>query len=85
MKFKKIKWVEDQRQYSSGLVAMVGRIAIGSVFWNGFTSKNDPKKYTVNCKLTGIKEYLGSYLTQEEGNNRLEITYLGWQKELIDK
>lgn len=57
----KIKWVEKTGQYQNGKYAMVNRICVGSVDWNGGISRTAPEEqrlahqYIGTIRLPSIK------------------------------
>lgn len=64
-----LEWKEIE--VGSGKKLYLGKYHVGSVFWDGFTSQTEDRKYKVACKLPGIKPDLGRYKTVDEGKARL--------------
>ena len=60
-----------QFEMGSGSKLYLGKYHVGSVFYDGFVSRDENLKFKVVCKLPGIKSDLGRYETEEEGKARL--------------
>lgn len=65
-------------EMGSGKKLYLGKYHVGSVFWDGFTSQTEDRKYKVTCKLPGIKPDLGRYKTVDEGKARLVQAVNTW-------
>lgn len=77
----KFEWKRDTREYSSGEILYLGRWNVGSAFYDGGKSKDDPKKQIATCSLPGIKRNLGSFEKEKEAKDRVENAVKHWIKE----
>lgn len=75
---KKLEW-KDEDLY-------IGKILIGSVFYDGFTSvkENNMDKYKINCKLPQTKTMGKRFLTGDDARKELEITVESWFKYIME-
>lgn len=69
--------------YQNGLDAMLGRWNVGSVFWDGMRSKDDPKTYKVTCRLPGIKDVVGNFEKEEDAKSKLQEVVNFWMWKTI--
>jgi hypothetical protein len=78
---KEMKWEQDTRPYSSGVILFLGKWKVGGAYYNSCRSKDDPNKYEAKCYLPGIKDTLDYYTTEDEAKKRVEEAVKHW----IDK
>lgn len=76
----KIEWVRKTERSAHGSKAMVGKWGVGSVDYGCVTGPNG-EIYEVRCSLPGIKDYLGKFISEQEGKERLESAINHWFNE----
>lgn len=76
----KTTWKRSEKQYSNGSNLFAGRWHVGSVFYDGISSKEQKNRYRATCNLPGIKELLGNYFTEEEAQLVVEKAVVHWMK-----
>ena len=59
-------WKKVPSQYLSITGLFIGKVKVASYCIDGFSSKDDPKKYVVNSTLPTIKDTIGRFETEEE-------------------
>jgi hypothetical protein len=64
-----IKWKRKAGRFENGVNCYVGKIRVGSVDWNPFTTDKN-NRYKVTCYLPHIKQD-PNYATEEEGRTAL--------------
>lgn len=72
------KWEKQTGKHQSGEWLRVGRVVVGSAFYNGATSKGDPLKYQASCLLPGIKQPAERYETPQAARERVESMVRAW-------
>lgn len=79
-----ITWEKDEGRWSAGgEIAKLGRWSVGSAGYNGASSKNEPRKYTTNISLPGIKNTFGPFMTMEQAKAKAEEVINYWMKGVI--
>ena len=59
-------WKKVPSQYLSITGLFIGKVKVASYCMDGFSAKDDPKKYVVNSTLPTIKDTIGRFETEEE-------------------
>lgn len=72
-----VVWKRDTAQYTCGYLAYIGKIRVGSSYYDSCQSKGDPLKYAAGCLLPGLKK-LGHYETEEEAQAAVERMVKVW-------
>lgn len=78
------RWVPQTQQYSSGEDYFIGKVQVGSAFYNSTGSRAEPNKYSAAILLPGIKQPAERYATLEQAKARLEravAAWFGWLEE----
>lgn len=74
-----IRWERSTSKYGGGGEdAFLGRIKVGGAFYDGLTSRDDPKRYGCECLLPGIKQARERYASIDEAKSRLERQIRNW-------
>lgn len=84
MKFKEVTW-EHSSGYGDEYFAMVGKIRIGSVYYNGARPTGSKLQYRATSLLPGIKELLGDYENREEAKARVEKSFRTFQSLITEE
>lgn len=74
------KWEKQTGRHQLGEWLSVGKIVVGSAFYSGTKSRDDPRKYAVSITLPGIKNPEQHYETLDEAKARLERAVATWFK-----
>lgn len=74
----KLEYLESPGRYSQGNDAFLGKWRVGWVGWDSMLSRDDPNKYKATCNLSGIREVLGYFETEEEAKARLLKAVEAW-------
>lgn len=72
------KWEKQTGKHQTGEWLRVGRVVIGSAFYDGTGPSGDPNKYAVDCLLPGIKRAADRYDTLDAAKERLERMARAW-------
>ncbi len=84
MALPKGRWVPQTHQYCSGEDYVIGKIKVGSAFYNSTGSRAEPSKYSAAILLPGIKQPAERYATLGQAKARLEravAAWFGWLEE----
>jgi hypothetical protein len=84
MKFKEITWQLSSR-YGEEHFATVGKIRIGSVFYNSSRPPGSPLRYRATSTIPGIKEILADYESVEEAKARVEKAFRTFQSLITEE
>ena len=79
-----ITWEIDPKGNGYGELCKVAKWIVGSVFYSCFVSRDDPKKYTSECRLPGIKSLLGNYETIDSAKEMVEKAVHHWFRTIFD-
>lgn len=74
-----ITWSKDTRQFHTGLIGGIGRVKIIFSVWWG-TTKDTDGPWRLGCDLPGVKNSLGSFMTEEDAMARAEVVWSNWKK-----
>jgi hypothetical protein len=73
------EWVKVPGKYGSTNYYTIGKIRVGSVFWNSNRSRLDSgNQYTYSVVLPGLREPTGTKDTEEEAQKRVELLVEFW-------
>lgn len=72
------QWKTRHHMFSPGEDLYVGAWSVGSVFYDGGRSRNEPNKYMATCKLPGMKPELGHFLTTGEAKAKALEAAVHW-------
>ena len=75
-----IKWKQQTGRYQNGLNGYLGKWMAFSLLWDGRVSKEDNRKYRLDCYLCGIMDNLGHFKEEKEGKEKAEKALSHWLK-----
>jgi len=75
-----IKWKKNKNIYSNGVIGCLGKWRIFYLFWDGSTSKDDPKKYRLICELPGLKTQQKHFKFEIDGKEKADKILSHWLK-----
>ncbi len=85
MKTKTIKWADITLKYANGKNAMIGKIKIGTVHWNGIDS-NPELRYVALSFLPNVTSggRLGKFPTEKQAMEEVERVTNSWINEISE-
>ena len=76
-----MQWEQYSDGYVQGLRAKLGRWEIFRVYYNSCISRTASNKYTLKCKLPGIKDTIGNFETEKRAQDMAEAILKTWLSE----
>lgn len=67
-----IIWKVSTEQFACGNNAYLGKWIVGSVFYDGVSSKSTKEKYKATCRLPGLKSNMGNFKTQDAAKAKVQ-------------
>lgn len=75
---KSIRWEKRTGQYASGEALYLGRWNVGGYHWDSCRTKDDERTWRATCALPGMKDNLGSFVSEGEAKEVVEKAVKHW-------
>lgn len=77
---RKITWKDNNGKYVNGKSAYLGKILVGSVFYDGISPAHVEYRYKAALALPQIKQPNNNYATEEQAMSAVHERIEGWMK-----
>jgi hypothetical protein len=82
----KLTWKKSTADFSGGAEHLyLGRWRVGGTFYNSCRGKENKNVWGAACRLPGIKDVLGHFVTAEEAKAKVEKAVGIWMKGINDE
>jgi hypothetical protein len=74
----RFEWREQTAKYSRGQDLLISNITVGSVFYDGVSSRDINDRYKITTALPGVRPRVDRFASEDEGKRALERLTMAW-------